>query len=317
MRLGRHMPTGSKPVQALEQARAIGCDAIQIFVTNPRAWAAPEQRPEEEAAFRAAAEELGWPVVVHAAYIINLASPREQVFAPSVTLLAATLDRAERHGASSVVFHIGSHTGAGEEAGLARLVEGLDRVLARSASPVRLLLENDTGGGGKLGYHLENLATVLDRLPQHADRLGVCIDTCHLWGAGFDIGTPEWAGECVAALDRTIGLARIPVLHVNDARVGLGSHRDVHARLGEGQIPLEGLAAFLRHPGLAGTTGLLETPLPETQPGKTDWVREGELMLAARRLAGLPDELSRAAVQRADKPSEALAAVAQATTRGR
>jgi deoxyribonuclease-4 len=186
------------------------------------------------------------------------------------------------------VFHIGSHTGAGEDAGLARLVDGIDRVLRASASPVRLLLENVTGGGGKLGYRLENLASVLDRLPQHADRLGVCIDTAHLWGAGFDLDTPEAAEACVAELDRDIGVTRIPVLHVNDARVARGSHRDVHARLGEGQIPLVGLAAFLRHPLLAGTTALLETPLPEVASGKPDWERERELMLAAREVAGLP-----------------------------
>jgi deoxyribonuclease-4 len=282
------MPTGSKPVRALELARAIGCDAIQIFVTNPRAWAPPESNPEEEAAFRAAAGALGWPVVVHAAYIINLASPRDDVYARSIALLGATLERAERFGADSVVFHIGSHTGAGEEAGLARLAEGLARVLGASTSPVRLLLENDTGGGGKLGYQLENLAETLDRLPRHADRLGVCIDVSHLWGAGVDVGTPEGAAQAVADLERVIGVARIPVLHVNDARAALGSHRDVHARLGEGQIALEGMAAFLRHPALTATTALLETPIPEVEPGRPDWITERELMARARVIAGLP-----------------------------
>jgi len=285
------MPTGSRPVRALEVARAIGCDAIQIFVTNPRAWAAPEPDPEGEAAFRAAAGALGWPIVVHAAYIINLASPRDEVFDRSIALLAATLERAARFGASDVVFHIGSHTGAGEEAGLARLADGLARVLAAtadSAPGVRLLLENDTGGGGKLGYRPENLAATLDRLPGFADRLGACIDTAHLWGAGFDVGTPEGAARAVADLERTIGLARIPVLHVNDAREALGSHRDVHARLGEGRIAPAGLTAFLRHPGLAHTAALLETPIPESKPGRPDWERERELMARARAVVGLP-----------------------------
>lgn len=291
MRLGRHMPTGSRPVRALEVARAIGCDAIQIFVTNPRAWAAPEPDPEGEAAFRAAAEALAWPVVVHAAYIINLASPRDDVFDRSITLLAATLERAARFGAADVVFHIGSHTGAGEEAGLAHLSDGIARVLEAtldSAPGVRLLLENDTGGGGKLGYRLENLAATLDGLRQHDGRLGVCIDISHLWGAGFDIGSPEGAALAIADMERTIGLARIPMLHVNDAREALGSHRDVHARLGEGQIPLAGITAFLRHPGLAHTTALLETPIPEAKPGRPDWEQERDLMTRAREVAGLP-----------------------------
>jgi deoxyribonuclease-4 len=287
MRFGRHMPTGSKPLLALETARAIGCDAIQIFVTNPQAWAPPEPNPTEEARFRAAVEALGWPVVVHAAYIINLASPRDEVFTKSISLLATTMERAARYGAAHVVFHIGSHTGAGEEAGLARLAEGITRVLEATSAPARLLLENDTGGGGKLGYRLENLAATLDQLPQFADRLGVCIDISHLWGAGFDIGAPDGAERTVADLARLIGFSRIPVLHVNDARAPLGSHRDIHARLGEGQIPLAGIETFMRQPELADSIALLETPIPEAAPGKPDWEQERALMLRAREIAGL------------------------------
>jgi deoxyribonuclease-4 len=288
MRLGRHLPTGSKPVQALETARAIGCDAIQIFVTNPQAWAPPAPNPREEERFRTTAAGLGFPVVVHAAYIINLASPRDEVFERSIGLLATTLERAERFGAGHVVFHIGSHTGSGEEAGLARLAEGVCRVLERTEAPVQLLLENDTGGGGKLGYRLEHLAATLDRLPQHAARLGVCIDISHLWGAGFDLETAEGAAQAVADLAHIIGFARIPVLHINDARAERGSHRDMHARLGEGKMPIAGIEAFLRHPEVAGTIALLETPLPESTPGQTDWEQERQLMARARELAGLP-----------------------------
>src|SRR5262249_25786028 len=146
----------------------------------------------------------------------------------------------------------------------------------------------DTGGGGKLGYRLENLASALDQMPQFASQLGVCIDISHLWGAGYDVGTVEGAQATVAAIDRTIGLARVPVLHVNDAREALGSHRDVHARLGEGQIPVDGIQTFLRHPGLAHMTALLETPIPEVAPGKSDWEKERAFMLQAREIAGLP-----------------------------
>ena len=282
------MPTGSKPAQAMRQARAIGCDAVQIFVTNPRGWRAPDANPANEAAFRRAAEEARQcPIVVHATYLINLASPREDFFASSVALLRATLDRAERFGASSVVFHIGSHGGAGEEAGIARLTDGIHRVLDGSPESVALLLENDVGGGGKLGFRFENLAAVLDRLPEHAARLGVCLDTAHLWGAGFDIGTPEGALATLAQADAILGLRRVPVLHVNDTPKALGSHLDNHARIGEGVIPLAGLEAFLRAPSVAHTTALLETPLCESQPGVTDWTAEREHMTRARELAGL------------------------------
>ncbi|MGH2516175.1 MAG: deoxyribonuclease IV, partial [Ktedonobacterales bacterium] len=282
------MPTESKPAQAMRQARAIGCDAVQIFVTNPRGWRAPDANPDREAAFRRAAEEAGQcPVVVHATYLINLASPRDDIFTNSVTLLRATLERADRFGASSVVFHIGSHGGAGEEAGIARLAEGIHASLDGTPEQVCLLLENDVGGGGKLGYRFENLAAVLDRLPEHAGRLGVCLDTAHLWGAGFDIGTPEGALATLARAESALDLRRVHVLHVNDTPKALGSHLDNHARLGEGVIPLAGLEAFLRAPALAHTTALLETPLPETAPGVTDWVKERAFMVQARALSGL------------------------------
>ena len=291
MRFGRHMPTGSHPVQALRQAQEIGGDAMQIFVSNPRGWAAPAGNEKAEQAFRATREALdNMPVVVHAAYLINLASPNDDFFAKSVMLLSATLERAARFGAESVVFHIGSSGGAGEEAGIARLADGVTRTLesAANADGVRLLLENDVGGGAKLGYRFENLAATLDRLPQYAARLGVCLDTAHLWGAGFDIGTPESAAEVLAEADRTIGLQRVRALHVNDSRWPLGSHRDEHARLGAGTIPLAGMQAFLRSPHLAHTTALLETPIPTQSNGETDWLAERAFMVHARELAGCP-----------------------------
>jgi deoxyribonuclease-4 len=288
MRMGRHMPVGSHATQALQLTQEIGGDTLQIFVTNPRAWQPPTPNPDAESAFRTRAEEHGWPVVVHAAYIINLASPRDDIFERSISLLRVTMRRAEAFGAGSVVFHIGSHTGAGEEAGLNRLALGIERTLADAPDGVMLLLENDTGGGGKLGYRMENLASALDQASQYAPQLGVCIDISHLWGAGYDVGTVGGAQATVAEIDRTIGLARVPVLHVNDAREALGSHRDVHARLGEGQIAVEGMRTFLRHPDLAHTTALLETPIPELVPGKSDWEKERAFMLQAREIAGLP-----------------------------
>ena len=285
---GRHMPTAGKPAQCPRVARSIGCDTAQVFVTNPRGWRAPDPHPAHEAAFRAAAEECGIaPVVVHATYLINLASPRDDFFARSVDLLRATLERAARYGAASVVFHIGSHGGAGEEAGTRRLAEGIGKTLDGTPEAVMLLLENDVGGGGKLGYRFENLAAVLDLLADQAGRLGVCLDTAHLWGAGFDIGTPQGAERTLAEADRIVGLARVPVIHVNDTPEKLGSHLDHHARIGEGIIPLEGLGALLRDPRLAHTAMLLETPIAELEGGKLDWDADREHMRRARALVGL------------------------------
>jgi deoxyribonuclease-4 len=285
VRFGRHL---SNTPKGLQQAQSIGCDAVQVFLTNPRGWAPPAHNPALVAAFRAAAERYGQaPVVVHATYLINLASPRPDIFEKSVTLLRATLDRAVLYGASSVVFHVGSATGTGEEAGLARLIEGVRQVMTDAPEGVMLLLENDTGGGGKVGYRFENLAAVLAALPEFSARLGVCLDTAHLWAAGFDLGTPEGASSVLDQADTIIGLDRMPVLHVNDAREMCGSHRDIHARIGEGMIPVEGLSAFLRDPRVAHTTGILETPIPTLADDEPDWAAERAHMELARRVAGL------------------------------
>ncbi|HKW21259.1 MAG TPA: deoxyribonuclease IV [Ktedonobacterales bacterium] len=295
MRFGRHLANTPK---GLQEAQSIGCDAIQVFLTNPRGWAAPAHNPALVKAFRAAAERYGQsPVVVHAAYLINLASPRPEIFDKSVTLLRATLERASLYGASSVVFHVGSATGTGEEAGLERLIAGVRQVMTGAPEDVPLLLENDTGGGGKVGYRFENLALVLAALPEFSARLGVCLDTAHLWAAGYDIGTPEGARAVLDQAESIIGLDRAPVLHVNDAREACGSHRDIHARIGEGMIPIEGLTTFLRDPRVAHTTGILETPIPTLaeDDNAPDWVAERAHMALARSVAGLampdlPDE---------------------------
>jgi deoxyribonuclease-4 len=278
-----------RPLEGLRRAREIGCDTIQIFVTNPRAWQPPEPDPAGAEAYREVALALDQrPIIVHAAYLINLATAQQFLFERSIELLRATLERAEHFGAAGVVFHVGSHTGAGEELGLQRLTDGVRRVLAASPEGVRLLLENDTGGGGKVGYSFENLARVLDALPEFAACLGVCLDTAHLWGAGFDVGTRDGARQALDDADRVLGLARVPVLHINDARAGLGSHLDRHARMGEGEIGLEGIQTFLRDPRLSQATALLETPYFELESGEHDWDAERDQMARTRALAGLP-----------------------------
>ena len=302
MHIGRHMPVSPRPTEALRLTQRIGGDALQIFVTNPRGWRAPAPRPHDEQAFRALRAELGrWPVVVHAAYLVNLASPNDEFYAKSVENLRVTLERAALFDASTVVFHIGSHTGSGEEAGVRRLTDGIHRALDGSPPSVALLLENDVGGGGKLGARFENIASVLDALPEHTDRLGVCLDTAHLWGAGFDIGSPEAVATTLAQAGDAFDMKRVQVVHLNDSRGALASHRDHHARLGEGTIPMEGLQAFLRAPQLAHATVILETPLSligdgpdggegdetkETSAAQVDWDAERRRIFQACELSG-------------------------------
>lgn len=272
MRVGRHIPTGSNPVKAAEIAQQIGCNAIQIFASNPTGWTPTQGGEERCLAFAETARTLDLaPVVLHAPYLINLAAPDDVIWEKSIGLLSWTLQRGGLLGATRVVFHVGSHKGTGVQAGVARIAEAIARILPETPPEVMLLLENSVGAGNTLGGDFEDLAAVLERLPQYAERLGVCLDTAHLWGGGHDISTRASTLEVLRHFDEAVGLNRLHVLHLNDTEKALGSHRDVHARIGEGIIGAEGLSTLLNDPRLAHTAVLLETPIKTTDDGKEDW----------------------------------------------
>ncbi|GCE04932.1 deoxyribonuclease IV [Dictyobacter aurantiacus] len=290
MRIGRHMPTNSKMVKAAQTARQIGCEAIQIFASNPTAWRPPADDPQLCATFAEAARACQLdPIVLHAPYLINLGTTDDVVWEKSVTLLSWTLQRGALLGARYVIFHTGSHRGAGIEAGLGRIVQGIGRILSQTPEEVMLLLENDVGAGNSLGHSFDHLAIVLNQLPQYQQRLGVCLDTAHLWGAGHDISTAESARKVLDQCDETFGLKRLQVIHLNDTEKALGSHRDVHARLGEGIIGQEGLKALLRDPRVQHSALLMETPIKLDENGKEDWEHDSQQIALARELAGLSE----------------------------
>jgi deoxyribonuclease-4 len=285
MRLGRHMPLNAKPVRAAALAREIGCDAIQIFASNPTGWRPPSDDAKAALAFAEAARQHSLePVVIHAPYLINLASPEDEIRDKSINLLRWTLQRAPLLGATSVVFHTGSHRGAGVEAGIARIAEAIQGILPETPPEVMLLLENDVGAGHALGHSFEQIGMVLDLLPQYAERVGVCIDTAHLWGAGYDISTRQSTLDVLHNFDAVIGLPRLKVIHLNDTEKALGSHRDVHARLGEGIIGEEGLRALLTDSRLDHAAVLLETPIKTDAEEKEDWQHDKQHMAYARSL---------------------------------
>ena len=285
MRLGRHMPTNSKPVKAAQIAQQIGCNAIQIFASNPTSWRPAGDNPAACAAFAQAVRvcELD-PVVIHAPYLINLASPDDFIWEKSIALLSWNLGRGALLGARYVVFHTGSHRGSGIEAGIARIAQAIARILPETPPEVMLLLENDVGAGNSLGHSFEQLSAVLDLLPGFAGRLDVCLDTAHLWGAGYDISTAAATQQVLQHFDESIGLSHLQVIHLNDTQMALGSHRDVHARLGEGIIGEEGLRALLGDPRLDHTTVLLETPIETDDNGKEDWERDKQQLDRAKQL---------------------------------
>lgn len=311
MRIGRHMPTHSKMVKAAEIARQIGCEAIQIFASNPTGWRPSADDEKGCAAFAQAARacELD-PVVIHAPYLINLGTLDDEIWQKSVSLLTWTVQRGALLGAKYVVFHTGSHRGAGITTGLARVAQGIKKVLQESPpittdaiidnistlspdksgseknSQVMLLLENDVGAGNSLGHSFEQLAAILVQLPQYRDRLGICIDTAHLWGAGYDISNGHSTLQVLQNCEETFGLARLKVIHLNDTAMALGSHRDAHKRLGEGIIGSEGLQALLRDPRLDHVAVLMETPIQTDEHNKEDWTHDAGQILKAKALMG-------------------------------
>ncbi len=257
MLLGAHCSGGVK--KALERGVEIGADAVQLFPQSPRAWRFPDHDPAELARFPERRAELGiGAVLVHALYLVNLATTNGEIYGKSVTTLCRTAETASAIGADAVVFHVGSHLGAGFETGLERVTAAIGKALKRCSGPTWLLMENSAGAGATIGRSIEELAMLYERLDRHA-RLGVCLDSCHLYVSGCDVGDPGAMDALLAELDGAIGLDRLRALHVNDANAPLGSNRDRHANIGEGELG-ERLGVFLAHPAVQGLPAILEVP---------------------------------------------------------
>lgn len=257
--LGRHLGMALGMEGTIADAQAIGCTAAQIFPGNPKGWHHVPLPPERAGALKAAWQAAAIaPLTIHAPYIINLASPEDALYANSLQAIRNALARAAELGAPFVVVHLGSHKGTGFAAGAERLIAAVHTALGGMPDEVCLLLENNVGAGNTMAGSLEELGQ-LHRETAHP-RVGVCIDTAHLWGSGYDLAQPATALAAIDEVDRLIGLEHVRVLHLNDSPVPLGSRRDQHAHLGQGQIGYEGLAALLSHPGLQRTPTILETP---------------------------------------------------------
>jgi deoxyribonuclease IV len=259
---GGHVSGGVKA--APERAKEIGANAVQLFVQSPRAWRFPNHDPDVLASFPERARDAGVEAtLVHAIYLCNVASPDDELYAKSVSTLESTVEAACAIEADGVVFHVGSHLGAGFEVGLKRAAPAVKQVLERCSDETWLLMENSAGTGGTIGRSLEELATLVDRIGQHP-RLGICLDSCHLWASGYDVTDPAALDALLDDFDRQIGLDRLRALHVNDSQTPLGSNRDRHANLGDGLIGRK-LSVFLGNPRLQELPAVVET---EGQHGK-------------------------------------------------
>jgi deoxyribonuclease IV len=259
--VGLHLGVTKGLLRAARRSRQIGARALQIFSDNPTAWRRrPEPSLEAPEFVDFGAHEGLRTIAIHASYLINLAGSAEPFASRSRAGLIVEMQRAPSYGAAIVNTHIGSHRGVGAAVGLKRIVENVRAVLAESPAEVRLVLENASGAGDLLGSRIEEMATILESVGQPADRLGFCLDTAHLWGAGYDVSTADGVSGVLDQFQALIGLDRLALVHLNDSRSGLGSLADRHEHVGAGRIGPVGLGAFLRDPRLAGTTFIMETP---------------------------------------------------------
>ena len=259
MEFGAHVSAGGGIYTAIDRIEAIGGDCVQVFTQSPRMWRPTDHKPEAIARFRERRQEAGiGGVVCHALYLCNLGAPDDTIYEKSIDTMRATVDAATAIGAEAVIFHVGSHLGSGLETGLDRAAAALVRILERCDGDTWLLMENSAGTGDTIGRSVDELVVLVDRLDGHP-RLGVCLDSCHLFASGYDVGDAAALDGLVADLDAGIGLDRIRALHVNDSATPLGSNRDRHANLLEGEIG-ERLGVFLAHPAFQDLGAYLEVP---------------------------------------------------------
>jgi deoxyribonuclease-4 len=264
MILGAHIGISDGFAQAVRTGRAIGCDAIQIFAKSPQMWAGPPISTASAEEFRAAVRSEGLrATAVHHGYLINLGSPKRPMLERSRTAFLDEIRRAELLGVDALIFHPGAHLGSGPEAGLKTIAESVRQALeAVPDGKVPLLLENASGQGTALCSTFEELATVLAEVGGGA-RVGVTLDTCHLFAAGTDFRTAETYGALVDRIDEVLGRGNVRAFHLNDAKAELGSHLDRHENIGRGQIGLEGFRRLVNDPRWSQVPGYLETPIDD------------------------------------------------------
>ncbi|MGZ4199859.1 MAG: deoxyribonuclease IV [Thermoleophilia bacterium] len=261
MYFGAHVKASGGVWTAVERGEALGVEAIQFFAGSPRTWKQQLYRADDAARFRElrASSSLRF-AVIHTIYLLNLATVNEEFYEKSVVALVGAVTAAEQLGVEAIVTHIGSHQGAGFEAGLARVREALLRALDEVGdSRVRLLLENTAGAGGTMGVTFADLAAMIASTGGD-ERLGVCLDTAHLLASGHELRTAPDLDAMISSFAEIVGLERLVMVHLNDSKTPLGSNRDRHENIGEGEIGREAMRLLVNHRAFAGVPGILEVP---------------------------------------------------------
>jgi deoxyribonuclease-4 len=288
MQLGVHTSIAGGLYRSLLRGEALGCRVIQLFTQAPSQWKARILTHEEIDLFRETTRQGGVaPVMIHNSYLINLGTPCSRLGKKSLEAFVKELERAEALGVPFVVAHPGAHMGEGETRGLARIVRRLDMLHRRTSGfRTRVLLENTAGQGTSLGHRFEQLRALIHRV-REPERLGVCLDTCHLHASGYDLG--EGYRETMELLDQVVGIRRVMAIHLNDSKPRMGSRVDRHEHIGKGSIGRKGFQHLLSDPRFRKTPMVLETP-----KGKGDGSREDRMNLrAVRRLASAAARIGR------------------------
>lgn len=259
------MPTNGGLASALTSGAEIGCTAIQLFTANPKQWQHAPLSDDDVESFLSAREATGIAFAcAHDSYLINLAAPDQKIHSSSLRAFRREIERAHRLGIPWVVTHMGAHVESGEEAGLERLTRSVRQLLDETdGMSAGIALETTAGQGTGLGYTFEQLGRVLDGVGDHP-RLGVCLDTCHVFAAGYDLTTEEGYLDLWQQFEMLVGLRRLRILHCNDAKKPLGSRVDRHEHIGQGRIGLEPFRWMVNDPKLSGLPFIVETPDAET-----------------------------------------------------
>ncbi|MDD5747853.1 MAG: deoxyribonuclease IV [Actinomycetota bacterium] len=268
MKFGYHVGIKGGFTNALLEGKEAGCQAIQMFPGNPGQWGTPRPSREEIEEFRSIKKKTGIePVIIHSIYLVNMASPSDAVFKRSIGSLSSSLKLADELGAEGVVTHIGNHKGEGVNFGLERIASAVREVFNREKGRANLLLETTAGAGTSIGGRIDEFKEVFE-LSGWPKRLGFCLDTCHIFAAGYDISNPSVVDSMLEELEEKIGLERLKLLHLNDSKGKVGSHLDRHEHIGKGSIGLESFRRIVNHEKLRNLSAICE--LDYTSPEADD-----------------------------------------------
>ncbi len=260
--LGAHMSISGGLYKAIERGESIGCTTIQLFTKSNKQWYAKKLTDEDINLFKETlkASSLSKKIMVHSAYLINLASKNPDIVRKSITSLTHELERCELLDIPYLVLHPGAHTGRGEEEGITKITEGLDKVFSAVPGESMILLETSAGQGTSLGHTLKQLRDIYDQ-SSHKDRIGICVDTCHIFSAGYDISTPSGYNAFWDEYLKVLGIRLLKAIHLNDSKVACAARVDRHQKIGKGTIPLATFRLLMNDERFDSVPKILETPI--------------------------------------------------------